>query len=237
MKRLVLLFDGTWNSAANGSSEDITNVFRLNLAFKRADNSEIPQVTFYIPGPGSRGIFDKGIGGIFGRGIDQIIREAYVNISSNYSPGDEIYLFGFSRGAIAARALTCLIQESGLLQPRKLHKLGKAWKRFVSINRKLIPSGHPSEIYDDVHRDVRINFVGIFDSVLGRNFKKAGFITELRFDNDAVSPIIDRGFHIISADDARRKFRPTLWRCGPRTDNSTGLDARRAWGYRWAWRA
>lgn len=211
MKRLILLFDGTWNSAATGHFGDITNVFRLNLAISRSDSENVPQITFYSPGPGNRGIIDKELGGIFGQGLDQIVREAYVNLSSNFEEGDEIYLFGYSRGSVAARALSCLIAESGLLKPQQLHRLAAAWDRFVSINSGVIQSAYPSELNNHVHKNVRIKFVGLFDSVLGRKYKSKNRFSDLVFRNNAVSPIIDRGVHILSIDDDRKLFRPMVW--------------------------
>lgn len=211
MKRLIFLFDGTWNSAASGRFVDITNIFRLNLAISRNAAPNIPQVTFYAPGPGTRGAIDREMGGIFAQGLDQIIREAYVNLSSNYEEGDEIFIFGFSRGSIAARALTCLIAESGLLKPQQLHRLASAWNRLVAINSGKMSTEYPSDIYNHVHRDVRIKFVGLFDSVLGRGHKSPNRFSQLVFKNNTVSPIIDRGVHILSIDDDRKVFRPIIW--------------------------
>lgn len=211
MKRLIFLFDGTWNSAATGRFVDITNIFRLNLAISRSAGPDVPQITFYSPGPGNRGFTDRGLGGVFGQGLDQIVREAYVNLSSNYEPNDEIYIFGYSRGSIAARALTCLIAESGLLKPQQLHRLASAWNRFVLINSGKISDEHPSDIYNHVHRNVRIKFVGLFDSVLGRNQKIKNKFSDLVFRNNTVSPIIERGVHILSIHDNRRLFLPMIW--------------------------
>lgn len=211
MKHLILAFDGTWNSAATGHYDDITNVFRLNLAISREDSQGNPQIIFYIPGPGTRGFADEQLGGAFGQGIDQIIREAYVNLASNYSEGDIIYLFGFSRGAIAARALTCLIAESGLLRPQRLHLLPIAWKRFVNINHgKELHPGLP-DLIGHVHRDVRIKFIGLFDSVLGRSPNRRSKFSDLVFANSTLSPIIDHAVQLLSIDDSRKVFTPLLW--------------------------
>jgi hypothetical protein len=211
MKHIILLFDGTQNSAATGKYEDITNIFRLNLAISRHDRSGNPQIIFYMPGPGTRGYIDRQFGGATGQGIDEIIREAYVNIASNYSHGDLIYIFGFSRGAVAARALSCLIAESGLLKPRSLHLLQTAWRRFVNINRGANLYRGLQDLTADVHHGVRIKFMGLFDSVLGRNPAIPGHFSELRFSNQLASPIIDVGIHILSMDDNRSIFAPMLW--------------------------
>lgn len=211
MKHLILLFDGTWNSAATGHYDSITNVFRLNLAISRHDASGNSQVIFYIPGPGTRGYVDEKLGGAFGQGIDQIIREAYVNLASNYNDDDKIYLFGFSRGAVAARALSCLIAESGLLKPINLHLLPIAWKRFVNINQG--KELHPGleDLTTKVQANVRIEFIGLFDSVLGRSRRRPNGSSDLVFSNQSLTPIVNSAFQILAIDDDRKAFKPLVW--------------------------
>jgi uncharacterized protein (DUF2235 family) len=48
-------------------------------------------------------------GGALGMGIDHKIQDAYRFLCMNYEPDDEIYLFGFSRGAYLVRCLAGLI--------------------------------------------------------------------------------------------------------------------------------
>lgn len=211
MKHLIMLFDGTWNSAATGHYDDITNVFRLNLAISRHDKDNNPQIVFYIPGPGTRGVVDEQLGGAFGQGIDQIVREAYVNLASNYNSGDIIYLFGFSRGGIAARALSALISSSGLLQPKNLHLLPIAWKRFVNINQGKEFHAGLKDLTNYVHSDVKIKFAGLFDSVIGRDPSFKSHFSDLTFSNQQISKIIEVGVQILSIDDDRKIFTPLLW--------------------------
>jgi len=62
-KHIIILIDGTWNSAAQGKFRDSTNIFRLNHAFDTEDDNGNPQITYYMPGPGTRGWTDKPLGG------------------------------------------------------------------------------------------------------------------------------------------------------------------------------
>jgi uncharacterized protein (DUF2235 family) len=211
-KHIILLFDGTWNSAATGRYRDITNIFRLNIAIKDFDRAGIPQIVFYIPGPGNRGLFDQELGGIFGQGIDQIVREAYVNLSSNYCNGDTVYIFGYSRGAIAARALSCILAEAGLLKTKHLHKLAEVWQHFVDINRSAKERISKDEVRNYVHEITpSIQFMGLFDSVLGRDYRIPTRFSELVFANNTVSPLVRNGVHLLAIDDNRRIFAPMLW--------------------------
>ena len=45
----------------------------------------------------------------FGVGLDSHVLEAYTFLASNYEPDDEIFLFGFSRGAFTVRAIASFI--------------------------------------------------------------------------------------------------------------------------------
>jgi uncharacterized protein (DUF2235 family) len=103
MKRIVLCFDGTWNAVINPKT--VTNVVRLaNLVTVRGDD-EVEQVTYYNSGVGSGGFIDRLIGGAFGAGLKGNVKRGIAFLALNYDEGDEIYLFGFSRGAYTARAV------------------------------------------------------------------------------------------------------------------------------------
>lgn len=116
MKRLIVCSDGTWQKLG---SPYPTNVVKLAQAIKPSSQS-IPQIVFYDEGIGSgtgagkiSAAVDCVLGGLFGKGIDANIQEAYRFLCLNYEPGDEIYLFGFSRGAYTVRSLAGLIDCAG----------------------------------------------------------------------------------------------------------------------------
>jgi uncharacterized protein (DUF2235 family) len=213
-KHIILLIDGTWNSAARGTFRDTTNIFRLNHALDTADKDGNPQVTFYIPGPGTRGWTDKPLGGLFGAGIDEIIKEAYVNIASNYDdPDDEhdsdrIYLFGFSRGAVAARALSGLISKCGLLYGRSIDHFWRVWAHFLAPHKD--PS-FQNDIADYTNDDVHIEMLGTFDTVLGRRHNKDNVVSKLRFSDFKLDALVRHGVQILAMDDNRRRFLPIMW--------------------------
>ena len=99
-----------------------TNVFKLANHLARSND----QAIFYEPGVGTRWD-EKVIGGAFGYGLSRNIRRCYRWLSKAYEPGDELFLFGFSRGAYTARSLAGLIRNCGILRREELGELDRAW--------------------------------------------------------------------------------------------------------------
>ncbi|MEM1287727.1 MAG: DUF2235 domain-containing protein [Pseudomonadota bacterium] len=134
MKRIVILCDGTWNRV---DSRTPTNVVRLAQALRPVDPLGIVQVPLYIEGVGmGKGVtrtarfYDKILGGATGAGLSQNIADAYRHLVFLYEPGDEVFIFGFSRGAYTARSLTGLIRSTGIVQRDRLDLLPEAMKRY-----------------------------------------------------------------------------------------------------------
>ena len=103
MKRIVVCCDGTWNDSDEGTG--YTNVSRLAWAVQSTDTrggKDIAQILFYQSGVGTEGDLASKVGGAaLGLGLSHNIRDAYAFVCNNYNAGDEIFLFGFSRGAFA----------------------------------------------------------------------------------------------------------------------------------------
>jgi len=105
-KNIVFCCDGTWDKTTNK-----TNVYRLYKALPITAK----QMPFYDDGVGSDGLpVDQLVGGAFGVGLFQKIKDAYKKIAHVYEQGDDIFLFGFSRGAYTARSLAGMIAICGL---------------------------------------------------------------------------------------------------------------------------
>ncbi len=122
MKRLIVCCDGTWQKL---SSPYPTNVVKIAQAIKPSSSKDgTSQIVFYDEGVGAGNAAEKFLakadqilGGAFGLGIDNNIQDAYRFLCLNYDVGDEIYLFGFSRGAYTVRSLAGLINCSEGLLP------------------------------------------------------------------------------------------------------------------------
>src|ERR1700712_3279886 len=127
-KRLIVCFDGTWNAADSGGAE--TNVVKLGRAIRGNGQDGALQIVLYLRGVGTGGLSDRVIGGAFGEGVESNLRSGYMFLAQNYMPGDEIFLFGFSRGAFTARSLSGFIGASGLLKRDCLDEIALAWDYY-----------------------------------------------------------------------------------------------------------
>jgi uncharacterized protein (DUF2235 family) len=222
MKRLVVCFDGTWNNADSGVAE--TNVARMARAV-RATSGDVPQLTLYLRGVGSTGIaLQKLIEGATGEGIDDNIRSAYMFLAQNYLPpeavpgyaGDEIFVFGFSRGAFSARSLAGFVSSCGLLKRQRLGSISDAWNYYRKVKTRS-PDDFAARLGGDApnHPDVTIAFLGVWDTVgaLGIPGTVLNRLTasEYQFHDTKPSRLVRIGRHALAIDEHRDEFEPTLW--------------------------
>src|SRR5471032_1121279 len=113
MKRLVFCFDGSWNRLDAPYSTNV--VITAESVLPTAISDGTIQAIFYDEGVGTRK-GEKLSGGMFGHGIVENLGDAYRFLIFNYTPGDEIYVFGFSRGAYTARSFAGMLSTCGILQ-------------------------------------------------------------------------------------------------------------------------
>jgi uncharacterized protein (DUF2235 family) len=226
-KRLVVCFDGTWNAADSERAE--TNVARLARAVRANSGGDgIPQLCLYLRGVGTSGSeLERLIAGATGEGIEDIIRSAYMFLAQNYVPdrvedgkaieADEIFLFGFSRGAFAARSLAGWLGSTGLLKRQSLTHLPTAWKYYRNT-----PKRSPEDFLKrnkakniDTHKGITVNFLGVWDTVgaLGIPVGVLGALSQEfhGFHNTEPSRIVRFGAHALAIDEFRDPFVPTLW--------------------------
>lgn len=128
-KRLVLCMDGTWNT-----QDSNTSIFHLSNLVADEDENGVKQEIHYDVGVGT-GVLDHFSGGVFGFGINKNILEAYEWLIEKYEDGDEIYIFGFSRGAFTARTLGGMLSKLGLLRPGAPMTVSELWKAYTLIGR------------------------------------------------------------------------------------------------------
>lgn len=100
----------------NGKLALPSNVTRITRAIRTESRDGIPQVIFYQAGVGTEGgIVSRVVGGATGYGLEENVREAYAYVANNYAIGDELFFFGFSRGAFTARSVAGVIGGIGVL--------------------------------------------------------------------------------------------------------------------------
>src|SRR6202047_441684 len=110
-RNIVLLSDGTGNSAAK--------VWRTNVrrTFEALDLSGNDQIAIYDDGVGTSSFKPLAIlGGAFGYGLKRNVLNLYKFLCRNYQDGDQIYAFGFSRGAFTIRIVVGLVLNQGLVK-------------------------------------------------------------------------------------------------------------------------
>jgi uncharacterized protein (DUF2235 family) len=206
----MFFFDGSSNRAAAAKDIIPANVFRLNRAFTYGF-SEVPQITFYFSGVGTR---RDPTSAATGRGFDEIVIESYVNLASNYIPGDQVYLFGFSRGAAAARALSGLITKPGLLPADNLDAFPELWQCFVETDlgdakREQLFLKFKSRLTKPQPAD---RFLGAFDTVAGSSWDRFNLFGKVRFTNFMLDHSVDHAVQLLAIDDNRNpSFSPLLW--------------------------
>ena len=166
-KRLVICCDGTWNTPdqADGGRPAPTNVAKVALSVSPSDHGNVEQRVYYQHGVGvSR--WEHIRGGAFGFGLSRNVREAYRFIVENYKSGDELYFFGFSRGAFTARSVVGLIRNAGVLRRENAARIDEAYALYR--DRAVHPNDVESQLFRRSYSvEPRIRFIGVWDTVAG----------------------------------------------------------------------
>lgn len=212
MRRIVILFDGTWNRP--DAKDEVTNVVKLHRAIPETDASGVRQIAHY-----EIGIATSGFGrltflaGVLGVGISARIRSAYRFLCETYQPGDEIYAFGFSRGAFEARSLAAMVALVGLAppdKPRAMKAAGRYSERHAaSPNQRKLDRIRAAGRYP-----IRIRCVGAWETVgnFGIPFLTRRVLKEtLGFYDSELSPLVDVGLQALAIDEPRAPYKPILW--------------------------
>jgi uncharacterized protein (DUF2235 family) len=227
-RKIILLSDGTGNSSAKVWR---TNVWRT---FEALDLSGSDQVAFYDDGVGTSSFKPMAIlGGAFGLGLRRNVIALYKFACRNYRDADdELFGFGFSRGAFTIRIVMGLIDSQGLIKAdseAELDSLAKAAYRAYRRDRyhhlkfeapwqwirSLFPPQYPPK---DVRDKVRIRFVGVWDTVaaygmpvdeMTRGIHQ--YLWPIELPNNHLSASVERACQALSLDEERTTFHPQLW--------------------------
>jgi Uncharacterized alpha/beta hydrolase domain (DUF2235) len=247
-KRIVLLLDGTWNDIDVGPYD--TNIVRMRDLISRhlvrisgrtrhdEGNKKVhgytkagkEHIIYYERGVGT-GAFDRFKGGVFGEGLPRNIRHAYKFLSFWYEPGDEIFIYGFSRGAYTARSLVGYLGAAGLLRRDNCNEEleALAWRYYRTPPNDRMPADW-RRLTDNVHdrNEVRVKLIGVFDTVgaLGIPFSKAWRLNrdENGFHDVQLSSITDVNLHALAIDEHRWPFEAALWRMPPFKKYDTAVE-------------
>ena len=209
-KRIVICADGTWNDPED---EHPTNVVRIARAIRPEDPYGVQQVVFYDWGVGSYHARIRGA--VAGLGLKKNIQDCYRFIVQNYDKDDELFLFGFSRGAYTVRALAGFLNKCGILGRDKADKIPDAFKYYK--RRRFKPNSESVKEWRDSHgvtQRGKVDFLGAWDTVgaLGVPNRVLAFVDQddLFYDQELGSSV-QVARHAVAIDEKRADFEPTLW--------------------------
>lgn len=223
-QKLILLFDGTWNDP-----EDQTNVYRVTRRIHDYDyDGGVRQRFYYDPGVGTSR-FQRFSGGAFGYGLSKNLRQGYDWLARHYQEGDEIWIFGFSRGAYTARSLVGLIRKCGLVHVVTPGLLDKA--ESIYRDQELHPDADVCKDFKkSFSRQPRIHFMGIWDTVGALGVPGTNlFRSKYAWHDTELSSIVDRAYQAVALDEHRAAYNVSLWTSTDGKQKTGNLDIEQRW--------
>lgn len=226
MKRLVICCDGTWQRLYGDA---LTNVALTARSVALRDSAGHPQIVFYSAGVGAS---VDGLclwQGMTGADLDDNLLEAWTFLNLNYEPGDQLYLFGFSRGAYTARSLAGLLRKVGILRRAHVDKASDALQLYR--HRDIGADSAEADRFRRAHAiawprlttpftappvDLRIRYLGVWDTVGALGIPRVlpislGLNKQYQFHDTALSRSVQYARHAVAIDERRAAFAPTLW--------------------------
>lgn len=259
MANIIFLSDGTWNGPGQADMPvQTTNVFKLfgllageddpaSLALAKeqerrfVDNGQLVQIAKYLHGVGdSSNALVKMLGGAFGAGVITRIVRGYTFISRNWTPGDRIFIIGFSRGAYTARSLAGLIAAKGLLPAEDCEDREQAYRIGSAVWADYREERDESDVKKSVLDQILSNLPSFLDPLSERAAKPSGPLRAadiacvavwdtvgalgipvykegdermdiFRFCDCKLSGKVQKGYHAVAWEEQRVDFTPTLW--------------------------
>ena len=185
-------------------------------------DGDIPQLIYYDQGVGTGNTLDRASGGAFGDGLEENIHDAYRFLVANYEPGDELYLFGFSRGAFTVRSIGGMIRKCGILERRAV----RYYRDAIALYRNEQHPDDPQPMQfrkscSLIHEEpIPIRMIGVWDTVgsLGIPLRGLRWLTrrEHQFHDTELSGSVQVACHALAIDERRAPFVPTLWDYKPK---------------------
>lgn len=215
-ERLIVCCDGTWQTLESAYP---TNVVKIAQGIKTFDSQGMPQLVYYDEGLGTENKVDAILGGSFAVGLSKNVQEAYRFLCFNYDPGDEIYLFGFSRGAYTVRSLGGLISYCGLVRRSHIRRTPEAYEIYRELDSATrIRKGREFQQKYSYSEPAKITVLGCWDTVGSVGIPDIlpfwSFDREINkkygFHDTTLSAIVERALHALSIDENRQVFQPTF---------------------------
>ncbi|GAM40357.1 hypothetical protein TCE0_038r12648 [Talaromyces pinophilus] len=234
-KRIILCADGTWLASDQGDKSVPSNVAKIARAIANSgpdtDENIVKQIVSYHSGLGAGELpFQAAIYGSLGWGLDVDVCQIYDFISNNYVPGDELFFFGFSRGAFTVRSVAGLVSDVGVLSAVHMSHFAEMWKAYrENTGGKSFTTTAWYKSNKDKLRltgGVKIKVIGVWDTVGALGIPewplvdlatKAGIPInkQYAFHNTNLSKNVDYAFQALAVDEKRLTFSPTIWHKSP----------------------
>jgi len=239
-KHIVICLDGTWQNPYQVKQRDDgtsvlkpSNVLKLARAVLPIDpTDQVPQITYYDVGIGALvkypgrpnamlSFADRVLGGGWGAGFESNVEEAFRFLAHNHREGDRIFIFGFSRGAAQARALTHFLDWLGGVPAKSDAYFGPLFFLHYVRTRG---AGRPNEVTtadgrrpDQPLVPVTIEFLGVWDTVmaLGSRFhatRRTSTAGRVFYVADTPAACVRNARQALAIDEERFDFRPEVWR-------------------------
>jgi uncharacterized protein (DUF2235 family) len=188
----------------------------MALAVALQDGAAVGQRVYYHPGVGT-GRWDRVRGGAFGWGLSRNIKDAYLYLVENYEPADELFFFGFSRGAYAVRSLAGLVRNCGLLHRQYTGRMEEAYALYRRRDAESNPQAIEAQLFRKSYTaEIRIKFIGVWDTVGALGIPSGPLswlngLIRLRFHDVKLSSYVENAFQALAIDERRRPFKPAIW--------------------------
>ncbi|KAG2044896.1 hypothetical protein BDR03DRAFT_1021376 [Suillus americanus] len=210
-----------------------TNILKLSRGLEHIDERSgvpIPQIVYYQCGIGSgQNFYSEYVDGSRDDFVNsEKVQEAYAFIAQNYHPGDEIFLFGFSRGAYTARMIAMFIGAIGVLDRTDMdhfadifvayQKRGKETdpeeieKLDASLSQWTSPDSRGKRRADSDNDSFSIKCVGVFDTVGSVGLpeelthKSPSTKSIFGFPNNELGEHIERAYQAFAINEIRLDF-------------------------------
>ncbi|KAF3941035.1 hypothetical protein ABW19_dt0202423 [Dactylella cylindrospora] len=248
-KKIILCCDGTWQAADKGFRSMPSNVVKMSRALSRhqvAGNKEIQQIVYYQSGVATAevGSFARKLYGNLGMGLDQNVISAYYFLANNYDPGDEIYMFGFSRGAYTVRTVADLVAKLGLLDKEHIDQFSILYGHYRErTSDEKFEADHRAELELYRTRRTKIKVIGVWDTVGSMGFPQdwpwwitypIGKLLGLKqygkpFRDANISNNVEHAFQAMGLDEHRAAFSPALWHLPPKKEGEPETELIQCW--------
>ena len=214
-RRLVICCDGVWGGRdeLGLATSAPTNVTKLAEGVAGQDAAGQVQLTFYDDA---------------GRRWDRSLLACYRFLVETYVPGDQIFLFGGSRGASVARSLTGLIANVGIVRREFAERVDEGYRLYRSRTSAARPDGIQARQFraDYAHEPMAIEFLGVFDTVgpLGVPKRRRPWRRRPGFRDILLSGRVRAAYQALAIDERRAAFAPAVWSRHPYASGDQRLE-------------